>query len=68
MGNMFYNCFSLIFLDLSNFSLNNYTNIENMFLGFNKDVNVLLKIRNQNKLKMFFYFSIIHDEFYKKYF
>ncbi len=47
---MFYYCYSLINLNLSNFNTNNVTDMSNMFFGMNKNCNLICndyKIKNE---------------------
>ena len=54
MNHMFFNCSSLITLDLSNFNTKNVNNMKNIFLNINTNCkidtkdNILLKMINGN--------------------
>ena len=43
MADMFYSCSSLTSLDLSNFNINNVTNMKGIFSGINMGCNLISK-------------------------
>ena len=48
MCNIFYECFSLKELNLSNFQINNETNMTDMFYGCSEDLKTKNKEQNKN--------------------
>ena len=50
MRSMFYNCFSLTSLNLSNFNTNNVKDMSDMFNGFNENCMILSYDEKINKI------------------
>ena len=40
MSSMFYNCISLLSLDISDFKTTNFTKVQDMFYGSKKNINI----------------------------